>query len=230
MSPRSDHGRTLSARKTFPARRTRTTILSIRGCEIQIPAPRAPKRAMGYLPTQIRLNAVEVFEENPVENEPPVRWVLLTTEPIDTVEQLNRIVDIYRARWLIEEYFKSLKTGCSFEKRQLDSARSLLVALAILAPVAWMLLVMRHLSHHAAETLASQVFSPIQIAILSTQYPKLFKTDQPTVSEATLAMAKLGGHLKSNGPPGWITLARGYTRMLERQVGWEMATSVNQLM
>lgn len=227
LSPRSDYGRTLSSRKKFPARRKRATTLSIRGCEIQIPSPRVPKKDIGHLPNQIRLNAVEVFEENPVENEPPVRWVLLTTETIDTVEQLNKIVDIYRARWLIEEYFKSLKSGCSFEKRQLDSVRSLLVALAILAPVAWQLLVMRHLSRNAKEARATLVFSPIQIAILSTQYPKLFKNETPTVGETTLAMAKLGGHLKSNGPPGWITLARGYARMLERQIGWEIATAVN---
>ena len=37
----------------------------------------------------------------------------MTTEPIDTVEQVLRIVDWYRARWVIEEFFKALKTGCA---------------------------------------------------------------------------------------------------------------------
>jgi hypothetical protein len=46
-------------------------------------------------------------------------------------------VDCYRGRWTIEEYFKALKTGCQYERRQLETAHSLLNALAILAPVAW---------------------------------------------------------------------------------------------
>ena len=40
----------------------------------------------------------------------PVDWLLLTSEPIDTDEQILEVVDIYRARWLIEEYFSALKT------------------------------------------------------------------------------------------------------------------------
>jgi IS4 transposase len=50
--------------------------------------------------------------------------MLYTSEPIDTAEQLLTIVDQYRSRWVIEEFFKALKTGCAFEKRQLESYRA----------------------------------------------------------------------------------------------------------
>ena len=66
--------------------------------------------------------------------------------PVDTPDAIGFAVDCYRARWTIEEYFKALKTGCGYEKRQLESAHSLLNALAILAPVAWRLLLLRHLA------------------------------------------------------------------------------------
>jgi IS4 transposase len=39
----------------------------------------------------------------------------MTTEAVETAEQVAAVVDAYRARWLIEEFFKALKTGCGFE-------------------------------------------------------------------------------------------------------------------
>jgi hypothetical protein len=59
----------------------------------------------------VTINVVSVRERNaPIDME-PVDWVLFTSEPIDTEEQILRVVDLYRARWTIEEYFKALKTG-----------------------------------------------------------------------------------------------------------------------
>ena len=49
-------------------------------------------------------------EKDPPDDMEPVDWLLLTSEPIDTDEQILEVVDIYRARWLIEEYFSALKT------------------------------------------------------------------------------------------------------------------------
>jgi hypothetical protein len=44
-----------------------------------------------------------------------------------------------------------------------------------------------------------------------------------------LAIAKLGGHLKRNGDPGWITLGRGYERLLILEEGWKLAKWRNLL-
>lgn len=69
-------------------------------------------------------------------SEAPVEWLLLTTEPVDTLAQILRVVDHYCARWLIEDYFKALKTGCSLEKRQSGSYHALTKVTALLAPLA----------------------------------------------------------------------------------------------
>ena len=55
---------------------------------------------------------MHVFELGPPAGAPAVEWLLLTTLPVDTPEALAFVVDSYRARWVIEEYFKALKTGC----------------------------------------------------------------------------------------------------------------------
>ena len=53
------------------------------------------------------------------------------------------MVDAYRARWVIEELFKALKTGCQIEKRQMESYGALRIALALFLPIAVRLLALR---------------------------------------------------------------------------------------
>jgi len=68
-------------------------------------------------------------------------------------------------RWTIEKYFKALKTDCQYEKRQLESAHSLLNALAILAPVAWRLVLLRHLARNAPKRSASDALTPTELEV-----------------------------------------------------------------
>jgi hypothetical protein len=51
------------------------------------------------------------------------------------------------------------EAGCQFEKRQLESAHSLLNALAILTPVAWRLLLLRHLARSDTRAPASSALT-----------------------------------------------------------------------
>ena len=45
----------------------------------------------------------------------------------------------------------------------------------------------------------------------------------PTMRDAMLGIAALGGHITNNGPPGWIVMGRGLARFLEAQIGWQLA-------
>ena len=75
----------------------------------------------------IAVNVVHVVEVDPPPGEDVLEWLLLTTEPIDTDDKIAFIIDSYRARWVVEEYFKALKTGCAYEARQLESYDALLL-------------------------------------------------------------------------------------------------------
>jgi hypothetical protein len=173
--------------------------------------------------TELTLNVVRVWEPNPPSGQPPVSWVLYTTEPIDTTQQLLAVVDYYRSRWVIEEFFKALKTGCSIEKRQLETYHALSVALAMFIPVAWRLLLARSISRASPLAPASIIANDVQLKLLKHKFG-LADTPQ-TALEATLAIAKLGGHLKRNGPPGWQTLGRGFEALLLMEAGWRAAKS-----
>ncbi len=115
-----------------PSRSSRMAQLGVSAKEIEI----CRTLKAGKYSSTLKLNFVRVFEVDAPAGETPVEWILTTTEPIATEADLLNIVDIYRCRWTIEEFFKGLKTGCSFEKRGLESLDGLLRCLAIFVPLA----------------------------------------------------------------------------------------------
>lgn len=207
-------------RQRFPERKKRVAKFGFRAASVEI---KRSWRAPASTSKSIELNVVHAYELDPPEGETPVDWKLFTSEPIETEADILKIIDIYRARWLIEEYFKALKTGCSYEKRQLESYQTLLNALVLLIPIAWQLLLMRYLSRNDENKPASQYFSKSEILILRKKADyKMPET--PTVRDAYLAVAALGGHIKNNGAPGWLVLMRGFDKLLNLDIGYHLAT------
>jgi Transposase DNA-binding/Transposase DDE domain len=202
------------ARRAHPPRAARRAKLGMSGVAVTM---RRPETAAPSAET-LRLHVVHVREVDAPAETDPVDWQLVTTEPIETTTELEAVVDSYRARWVIEEYFKALKTGCAVEKRQLESSRALLNALAVFVPIAWQLLLLRSLGRDATTEPASNVLSPLRIRLLQS-HPKIRLRERPTIRDAMLAIAKLGGHIKNNGDPGWLVLGRGYDDLLLLEVG-----------
>lgn len=202
--------------KRHPARRSRIAKLSIAALPIELPRTGDSGKAG---PATIKLSVIHVFETKAPAGEPAVEWFLLTSLPIDTAEAIAFVVDCYRARWVIEEFFKALKTGCQYERRQLDSAESLLNALAIFAPVAWRLLLLRHLARSDAKAPARAALTEKQLEVLRAVTRTPLPT-RPKARDAMLAIASLGGHLKNNGDPGWLVMGRGMHDLLLLERGW----------
>lgn len=177
-----------------------------------------PKTCTVEYPSTIPVNVVRVFEPAPPDGQDPVEWVLLTSEPIATTDDLVAIVDGYRTRWLIEEYFKAIKTGCAYETRQLESLRTLSNLLAIVAVLAWRLLLLRAVHRFEKHRDATDVIEPVLLEALAERLKDIGEraplAPRPSVDEALNAIARLGGHIKSNGEPGWQVLWRGYQDLL----------------
>jgi hypothetical protein len=174
------------------------------------------------LPINLQLNVVYVRELGAPDGCEPVDWTLFTTEPIDTDDQISRVVDFYRARWVIEEFFKALKTGCAFEKRQLESLHTLENALAIFVPIAWGLLRLRSIARDYPDLPATSVLDPTEVTVLQRMNLLAPKAD-PSAREALMAIAKLGGFLQSKGEPGWQILGRGYQELISLAAGFRLA-------
>jgi hypothetical protein len=217
----AEQGITVSNRKTKtgskapPARKGRQATVKYSATTVVL---KRPGRAPLENSKTIRVNLVHAEEVNAEALADKVEWVLVTSEPIETPADVIRVVELYRGRWLIEEYFKAIKTGCKYEERQLESLHTLLNALALIIPVAHRLLSLRAASRLQTEELHDYL-TDSQIKLLQA-LPHLKVPPKPSTNEALLAIARLGGHIKNNGDPGWQVLWRGYQRLLMYEIGW----------
>jgi hypothetical protein len=205
--------------KTHPPREARGALLQYSATRVEL---KRPHYAPASLPESLELWLVRVWEPAPPDGEMPVEWMLLTTEPCETPEDIIRVVDIYRARWIIEDFHKALKTGCLIQERQFESRHALLNVLGLFIPIAVHLLWLRTCAREAPEAPATDAFTPLQLTVLShlsrRKMPK-----NPTVVQAFWVLAKLGGHIANNGAPGWQVLGRAYVKLLEAVATWKIA-------
>ena len=223
LSSRSVGLRSPTQKRIHPPRDRRLAKLAIGATRITLRRPTTQPRDR---PATLALHVVRVWELETPEGEAPVEWVLVTSEPVDTEAQLLQIVDWYRARWTIEEFFKALKTGCAYEKRQIEDLHGLQNVLALFAPIAWHLLLLRNQAREEPDRPATTVLAPTQLKVLRA-FARKPLPEEPTVRDAYLAIAALGGHIKHNGDPGWQTLGRGYEKLLTLVEGWSAASAAD---
>lgn len=220
LTPRSER-KAERTRGRHPARDERNATLQIRWGAITVPRRQYTESRTPTLPVW----AVHVREPHPPRGQAPIEWMLFTSEPLQTLEDATALVDHSRARWVIEDDFKALKTGCAFEKRQLTTFDGLVRALALFIPMAWRLLVLRHLGRADSLLPVGRYFTAEQLRLLRKLLRRrgyqLLPT--PSIRDVMLGIAALGGHIPHNGPPGWLVLGRGLTRLLDAAIGWTLA-------
>ena len=214
------HSRDQTYKRRYAERERRIATLRVEALPVVFKKP-GTIRCDPTLPSSINVNIVRVWEPSPPTGEEPVEWLLITNEPIDTRQQVEAVIDWYRRRWKIEEYFKALKTGCAFERRQLQTRAALVNTLALLAPIAWQLLTLRDQGKKAPHAPAQTVLSKQQLRVLQG-LSKQPLPRKPSVEQALLAIAAQGGHLKRNGPPGWQTLGRGLEKLWWAEMGYQL--------
>ena len=116
-------------------RRARKAHLGLRFGAVVIKRP--DNSAEKDLPESVALNFVEVVEQHPPKGAKPVHWLLLTTHAVNSVADAWQIVAWYKLRWIIEQFFRSMKTqGLRIEDSQLQTADGLIKLVAIAARAA----------------------------------------------------------------------------------------------
>ena len=174
-------------------------------------------------PSSLTLNVVQALERNPPKGEKPVEWTLLTSEPITNTKAVLSVIEYYRRRWFIEEFFKGLKTGCKIEQRQLITPRAWYNTLLLFLDVVTEILNLRVSSSQIINAKKPNPFSKVQYQVLK----KMAATHNlpcKTTTDAMLIIAKMGGFIINNkNGPGWITLSRGYKLLITLSKGYVLA-------
>lgn len=188
---------------------------------------RPERSASKYLPSTLEVYVVEV-KEHPstvVNNEQPVCWRLITSHPVESMDQARNIILWYTKRWHIEQVFRLLK------KQGLDLTESLahkyetlsrLAIVGLLATVRVLQLITAR--NNPDNTPASIAFLENEMKIIEALNPTLEgKTDiqknpypEKTLAFAAWVIARLGGwksYSKSERPPGPITFFNGLKRL-----------------
>jgi hypothetical protein len=205
-----------------PARDSRVAHLTFAFEHITVRRPAYLKNIVDQ--PELQLTAVRVYEKSPPDDVEPIEWILLTTLDVRNKGDAERVVDIYRKRWLIEEFFKALKTSCGFRKRKLKNRHSIYNSLTLLIPFAWRALALRQAASDE-EARASTVFDDDELSILVTKAKSLRVrfTRRSSAADALLLVAQIAGHRKSNGPPGWGLIIDGLRELETLAAGWRMA-------
>jgi hypothetical protein len=193
-----------------PERPARRATLTVRAMPVTIEVPRHHKQPKQFQP--VTLNVLLVEEVTPPAEGKPIRWLLLTTLPIDNFELAWQCVVWYSLRWLIERFHFTLKSGCRIEQLQLETAQRLLKALATFSIVAWRLMWLTYAARLSPDDSCTTILQPAEWKLLRRKFePKNRSPRPPSIRQAVRWIAQLGGFLarKGDGEPGLKTLWRG---------------------
>jgi len=175
-----------------------------------------------HLRTQMKplsLYGVLVQEVDPPAAVDPLCWLLLTTVPVDSFDDAVERIRWYCQRWQIEILHKILKSGCRIEQAQLASDQRLMPMIALFSIIAWRLFWLTFLARTDPQAPASTILAPHELDALYTFIHKQPMPDAllPTVHQATLWIARLGGFLarKRDGEPGVTVIWRGWQRLAD---------------
>jgi hypothetical protein len=204
----------------------RTATLELRATRVIIPRPRhCSPWVKREGEKSIEMSAIEVREINAPVGVTPLHWMLLSSEPCGTTEEVQQIVTDYEHRWVIEDYHKGVKTGGKMEDRQYMTAARLERVLGVLSVAAIRLLQVRAAARKAPhEPASSHVPSPYRTVLcelLKRRASSPSAKRQPPTAESITnrefyrQVAQLGGFIgrKSDGEPGWQTLWRGFEKL-----------------
>jgi hypothetical protein len=201
--------------RTRPRSPARTALLEVFVVKIRFPRPKHRSPWLTQCPIrELEMNVVWVREKNTPKGSTPIEWVLLTSLPVTTFAEAYQVIDDYEHRWLIEEYHKVLKTGCSVEKHTLRSVDRLEPLLGLITVVGTRLLQLKLVGRHQPEAKAATHVPSSWMKCLKLVRPKLRMTDM-TVYDFFRELAKLGGFLgrKHDGEPGWQAIWRGHQKL-----------------
>lgn len=187
---------------------------------VWIPAPSGtPQR--GAQPV-VAAWVVRIWEANPPAGAEGLDWILITSVPTQTIEEMRERRDWYACRWMVEVFHDIEKNGCSEEDRRFETAGRMEACLAILSVVAVRIFQLRTALECQPEEPAEQVATQEEIQVVR-QVVK-HKRGTFTVKDFVRGVASLGGFLgrKHDGNPGVKTLWRGYQRLQDLRLGYQL--------
>jgi Transposase DDE domain len=199
-----------------PGRKERTAELALRFSPVTLCRPH-PSPAPD-LPETVRLTIVDVREVSSTHDGEPIHWRLLTTHAVRSSKQARRIVDLYRKRWTIEEFFRTLKSaGFDIEAADIGEPEVMIKFVAAAAVAAVTIMQLVRARDGTTEEKLIEAFDPDDRPVLEALSAELEgateKQKNPhrkgTLAFAAWVIARLGGWTAYYGKPGPMVMRLG---------------------
>ena len=167
------------------------------------------------------MTGVHIVETDPPEGEDPVQWFLLVTAAVESVEAAAEVVGWYLQRWRVEDFFRTLKSGCRVEFLRFHTAERLERAIAINAVIAWRIMLMTLLGRYVPECAAELLFSDNELHFLRDYAAEKGLEPPGNMKKAVHLVATLGGYRgrKHDPPPGQQVMWHGKTNLSSATLG-----------
>jgi hypothetical protein len=212
-------------------RPARSAMCEVRYRQVTLTPPAAADAGVPKVPVVVW--AVAITERHPPKAERALRWVLLASWPITSLEDAIQCALWYSRRWLVERYHYVLKSGCRIEASQLQTRQRLERLEAVYAIIAWRLLALTYQARLRPDQPCDEVLSPQEWQVLYAHHHQQLPSptaSAPSLGEAMEWVAKLGGYWgrKQDAPPGVKVLWRGLMRLHGMVEGFTLAASLLQ--
>jgi hypothetical protein len=219
-----------------PGRPARQAVLALRFCEVILARPKSRSAAAAaQLPAEVRLTLVDAIELDPPPGVTPAHWRLLTTHAVADIAAAERIVDIYRQRWTIEQLFRVLKTkGFDIEAARIVEGGPFekLVTAALIAAVTVQQLVRDRdgTAQRPLDDALDPADQPILEAVSRSLEGKTQRQKNPhppgSLAFAAWVFARLGGWTGYYGKPGPVVILHGLLRFNDIKQGHAVLANV----
>jgi hypothetical protein len=204
-----EQGRFVMTIPAAPGRRERQAELAVRFAPVAVRRPL--HGADPALSEAVNMTLVDVREvSEPEDGSAAVHWRLLTTHAVATINDARRVIGFYRTRWMIEEFFRTLKTaGFDIEEADIGDPQAMinLVAAATVAAVTIKQLVQARDGN--TDQLLSDAFDPDDQPLEAVSVRLEGKTERQrnphpkgSLAFAAWVIARLGGWTGYYGKPG----------------------------
>jgi Transposase DDE domain len=199
-----------------PGRKERTAVLALRFSPVTLCRPH-PSPAPD-LPDRICLSVVDVRELPSKYDGEPIHWRLLTTHVVRNPRQARRTIDLYRKRWTIEEFFRTLKSaGFDIEQADIGEPEVMIKFVGAAAVAAVTIMQLVRARDGTTEEKLSEAFEPDDQPVLEALSSQLEgatarqKNPHPkgTLAFAAWVIARLGGWTTYYGKPGPKVMRQG---------------------
>jgi hypothetical protein len=199
-----------------PGRKERIAELALRFSPVTLCKPQ--NGAAPELPDTMTLMLVDVREVSTPKDSKPIHWRLLTTHVVTSLAEARRIVDLYRMRWTIEEFFRLLKTaGFDIEEADIGDPEVMIKFVAAITIAAVTLMQFVKARDGTTDQQMTDALEPADQPILEAVSAQLEgqtarqKNPHPkgSLAFASWVIARLGGWTGYYGKPGPKVMRRG---------------------